>query len=205
MPGMMRPSVVSDIGKRIRHLRCHLDLTLEALAERSGVSRRMLTQVELGQANPSVATLDKVAAGLDTTFAAMIGVPSRAPATGVEVWSTEGGSWAYLLNALDLPDVSIELWKWRLEGQDSYEAAGGVDEPEFGASLIHVLDGELVMSHRGTEVIVGVGETLRSAVGPCYSYRSAAPNPVTFTRVVALPRPPTARHPQARDPGQGTR
>ena len=60
----MRPAVVEQLGVRIRATRQDQDLSVGALAELSGVSRRMLTQIELGQANPSVSILDRVAAGL---------------------------------------------------------------------------------------------------------------------------------------------
>src|SRR5699024_6539564 len=58
----MRPAVVEQLGMRIRAARQDQDLSVGALAELSGVSRRMLTQIELGQANPSVSILDRVAA-----------------------------------------------------------------------------------------------------------------------------------------------
>src|SRR5699024_3201849 len=46
----MRPAVVEQLGMRIRAARQDQDLSVGALAELSGVSRRMLTQIELGQA-----------------------------------------------------------------------------------------------------------------------------------------------------------
>ena len=55
MSGGMRPAVVERLGERIRAARQEIDLSVGALAEASEVSRRMLTQIELGQANPSVA------------------------------------------------------------------------------------------------------------------------------------------------------
>ena len=73
MSGGMRPAVVAQLGDRIRAARQQQELSVGALAELSEVSRRMLTQIELGQANPSVATLDRIAAGLGTTFAALMG------------------------------------------------------------------------------------------------------------------------------------
>src|SRR5699024_6721267 len=117
MSGGMRPAVVEQLGERIRTARQELDLSVSALAESSDVSRRMLTQIELGQANPSVAILDRIAAGLGTTFAALMGVGADAPPDGVEVWSSEVGSWAVLLDAIDTDRLSVETWKWKLVGE----------------------------------------------------------------------------------------
>ena len=125
MSGGMRPAVVERLGERIRAARQELDLSVGALAEASEVSRRMLTQIELGQANPSVAILDRIAAGLGTTFAALMGVGADAPPDGVEIWSTDHGSWAVLLDAIDDGGVSVETWKWKLVGEDVYEGAPG--------------------------------------------------------------------------------
>ena len=55
MSGGLRPAVVAQLGDRIRAARQQQELSVGALAELSEVSRRMLTQIELGQANPSVA------------------------------------------------------------------------------------------------------------------------------------------------------
>lgn len=51
-------------GKNIRRLRKEGGLSLEALAERSRVSKAMLSQVEQGKVNPTVGVLWKIAEGL---------------------------------------------------------------------------------------------------------------------------------------------
>ena len=50
-------SVARAIGGRVRQGRAGRGWTLNQLAERSGVSRRMLVSIEQGSANPSIATL----------------------------------------------------------------------------------------------------------------------------------------------------
>ena len=46
-----------QLGPRLRDQRQARGLTLEGLAQASGVSRSMLSQVERGEANPTFATL----------------------------------------------------------------------------------------------------------------------------------------------------
>ena len=186
MSGGMRPAVVEQLGARIRAARQELDHSVGALAERSDVSRRMLTQIELGQANPSVAILDRIAAGLGTTFAALVGVGSDAPPDGVEIWSTEGDSWAVLLDAIDAAGVSVETWKWKLTGEDVYRGSGG------GAAagiMIHVAEGAL-------EIVVGeevrtfeAGASGRSETVGGYEYRARDQQGVVFFSVAVMPRP----------------
>ena len=178
----VRPAVAAELGRRIRELRTGLGLTVEALAERSDVSRRMLTQVELGQANPSVATVDRIAAGLGTTLADLTGVSRHEPPHGVQVWSS-GGSWAYLLSAVETGDSSVELWRWRLvEGEPYTSDAVG---PE---TIVHVLEGVLVVTKAGAEFVVPAGESVRLPAGRGYVARAGSAEPTVFLRVVPWPK-----------------
>ncbi|MCV0404561.1 MAG: helix-turn-helix domain-containing protein, partial [Chloroflexi bacterium] len=48
------------IGERVRSSRVANDFTLDQLAQRAGVSRRMLINIEHGTANPSMAILLRI-------------------------------------------------------------------------------------------------------------------------------------------------
>ena len=52
------------VGENIKRIRKSKKLSMERTAELSGVSRSMLGQIERGEANPSVATVGKLAAAL---------------------------------------------------------------------------------------------------------------------------------------------
>lgn len=186
MSGGMRPAVVEQLGDRIRAARQEQDLSVGALAELSEVSRRMLTQIELGQANPSVATLDRVAAGLGTTFAALMGVGADDAPDGVEVWSTDGGSWAVLLDAVDTDAVSVETWKWKLLGEDVYEGGAGVPIPGI---MLHVIEGALeIVTDAGVQVIEAGGSG-RTVTAGGYRYRAREGQAAVFFSVALLSRP----------------
>ena len=51
------------MGARVRALREAMDLSLRDLAERSGVSAPMLSQVERGETSPTLAIAERIAAG----------------------------------------------------------------------------------------------------------------------------------------------
>ncbi len=63
-----------DIGLRVRALRSAKGLTLDELAERSGVSRAMLSRIERGESNPTAQLLGRVCSGLDVTLSALFAV-----------------------------------------------------------------------------------------------------------------------------------
>ena len=65
------------LGERARALRRERGLTLEALAERSGVSRAMISKLERGEKNPTLVVAAKVAEGLGVGLSQLVGVEER--------------------------------------------------------------------------------------------------------------------------------
>jgi XRE family transcriptional regulator, regulator of sulfur utilization len=60
------------VGVRIRALREAMGFSLRDLAERSGVSAPMLSQVERGETSPTLAVAEKIAAGLELTLSQLL-------------------------------------------------------------------------------------------------------------------------------------
>ncbi|WP_369827925.1 helix-turn-helix domain-containing protein [Cryobacterium sp. M96] len=56
--------LATAIGVRVKHERQQRRWTLDQLAEGTGVSRRMLVNIEQGAANPSVGTLLRISGAL---------------------------------------------------------------------------------------------------------------------------------------------
>lgn len=75
--------LTSRLASRLRHLRGGRGLTLEALAERSGVSRSMISLIERGASSPTANVLDKLAAGLGVTLASLFSEEERVEAAPV--------------------------------------------------------------------------------------------------------------------------
>ena len=65
-------SITRAIGGRVRQGRSSRGWTLDQLAERSGVSRRMLVSIEQGSANPSIATLLLISDALGIGLPALV-------------------------------------------------------------------------------------------------------------------------------------
>jgi transcriptional regulator with XRE-family HTH domain len=59
-------------GTRIRSLREAMDLSLRDLAERSGVSAPMLSQVERGETSPTLAIAERIADGLELSLSQLL-------------------------------------------------------------------------------------------------------------------------------------
>lgn len=65
-------STIQNIGEKIRMLRLQKGLSQEQLALHAGLNTSYLGQVERGEKNPTIKTLDKIACGLDTLIENLI-------------------------------------------------------------------------------------------------------------------------------------
>src|ERR671916_176805 len=59
-------------GTRVRQLRDAMDLSLRDLAERTGVSAPMLSQVERGETSPTLAVAERIATGLELSLSQLL-------------------------------------------------------------------------------------------------------------------------------------
>jgi len=67
----MTDDINSRIAARVRELRAELGLSLDALAQKSEVSRSMLSLIERGESSPTAVVLEKVATGLGVALASL--------------------------------------------------------------------------------------------------------------------------------------
>ncbi len=70
-PSITAPDPVG-VGLRVRALREAMDLSLRDLAERTGVSAPMLSQVERGETSPTLAVATKIASGLELSLSQLL-------------------------------------------------------------------------------------------------------------------------------------
>jgi transcriptional regulator with XRE-family HTH domain len=70
------PAIHDRIAQRVHRLRIDQDLSLDALATRSGVSRSMISLIERGESSPTAVVLEKLATGLRVTLASLFEAPT---------------------------------------------------------------------------------------------------------------------------------
>lgn len=75
----VKPNVNQQIATHVRQLRAARAMSLEALAERSGVSRSMISLIERGESSPTAVLLEKLAAGLNVSLASLFDAPRADP------------------------------------------------------------------------------------------------------------------------------
>jgi len=149
----------------IRQRRQELGFSQQALADRAELSRRMLTLIEAGDGNASLATLDRLAAALNLTFARLTQADDTGePDKPVDLWQgKDKRSKARLLESCPARQ-EVELWSWSLAPGERYDA-----EPDPAG--MH----ELVTVISGTLDLIVAGKTQRLARGQSTGFASSQP------------------------------
>src|SRR6266849_3902766 len=113
-----RPSSGLDmagLGARLRMERLRRRLSLHDLEARTGVSRSMLSEVERGSKVPTVLVLDRIATGLDTSIARLLGEERATRVVvlrrGEHDTAYDSSGWERRILSPVLPGVEFELMR----------------------------------------------------------------------------------------------
>lgn len=176
--------VTAALAHTLRAARAERGWSLDELAARAGVSRRLLVQIEQGQTNPTIASLLAVSDALGLGLPRLLEVPDdpalqvmpagRAPT----VWHGSGGGHAELLAGTPPPDI-VEVWDWRLGPGDRY--GNGPHSPGT-REVLHVLSGAVRVEVGDESAVLTAGDTASFAGTRPHSYSWA-----TADGAVALP------------------
>ena len=184
-------AVNEQIGARVRQHRTAHGWTLDDLADRSGVSRRMLITIEHGEANPSIATLLRISDALGVGLPVLVDVERphtltvTAAGTAPVLWRGPRGGRALLVAGTEPPDV-VELWDWTLQPGEAHATeahSAGTRE------LLLVLDGEVDLRVGDRTERLGVGDSVTFAgdVPHGYATPAEAAAPARFALTVFQP------------------
>jgi len=168
------------IAERVRELRAARGLTLEGLAERSGVSRSMISLIERGESSPTAVLLERLATGLDVPLASLFDAPSagggpvarradqprwRDPASGyvrrnvspggfptpIQIVEVEFPRGARVAFDTGLRDVHVHQQVWVLEGAIEVTVGDDRHALEKGDCLAFVLDRPVTFHNRSSK------------------------------------------------------
>ena len=157
------------IGVRVRGQRLNRNWTLDQLSDASGVSRRMLINIEQGAANPSLSTLLKLSEALGVGLPSLVEPPSpRVKLTpegaGTVLWQGEHGGRGVLVAHTESPGV-VELWEWTLKPGESHSSEAHTPGTR-----------ELLQVHAGTLMVEVGGEPHTAKAGDSLSFPGDVPH-----------------------------
>ena len=179
------------IGERVRQHRTGRGWTLDELADRSGVSRRMLINIEHGEGNPSIATLLRLSNALGVGLPVLVDVerPSALTVTPAGqapvLWRGPHGGRGLLVAGTAPPDV-VELWDWTLQPGEAHSTeahSAGTRE------LLLVLEGQVDLRVGDRTDRLGTGDSAAFAGDVAHGYAAPADaaTPARFALTVFQP------------------
>ena len=130
-------SINTVIAKNLNRLRNERNLSLGQLAELSGVSKVMLSQIEKGDSNPTVNTIWKIASGLNVPYTAILEQPQNETFIVSKTDNKDYRLYCYYPNT---PTRNFELFQMELEEGHSYTSVG---HSEKSQEYIMIIEGQL--------------------------------------------------------------
>lgn len=154
--------LVAPIGPRVRALREAMDLSLRDLAERSGVSAPMLSQVERGETSPTLNVATKIARGLELRLSQLLRLDEEGAVSIVRAGERRQGHGGrgHRIEILTppMPGQRAEVSRHRLAAGARTGAAGDPPMHEPGSREIAVLESgsvRLVVEDLGYDLRAG--------------------------------------------------
>jgi len=163
--------VQSIISKNVRLLRDQKKLSLEKMAELTGVSKTMIGQIERGESSPTLTTIWKIANGLKVSFTSLINNPQ--PDTKVilrkdiQALSEDNGKYKVYPSFPFQDDRHFEMYTVEIETEGKLSSEG---HKEGAEEFITVFEGELTVEVNNCQYTLNSGDSIRFKADRSHSY-----------------------------------
>ncbi|WP_436859426.1 helix-turn-helix domain-containing protein [Citrobacter tructae] len=170
------------LASTLKTLRKQRGWSLSRLSEATGVSKAMLGQIERNESSPTVATLWKIATGLNVPFSTFI-----APPESEQLPTFDPQQQAMVVTPLFPWDPEL-----RFDHFSILLAPGALSEstPHETGVIEHVIaiHGELEMRIDGQWRVLHAGDGVRFAGDQPHAYRNSSAQTVHFHSLIHYPR-----------------
>jgi len=183
-----------DVGRKIKILRAEKKLTLEQLANMSGVSKSMLSQIERGRTNPTLAILWTLTQSLGIDISDLLNTPQSETDKNTriahikahetpEIQSADGKCTLKILGPIDL----VTKTEW----YDMTMTLGGLLKSDGHAEgtkeHLTLLEGELSVRNGTEEILLCAGDTARYDADIPHYIENKGKKPARALMVVLAP------------------
>jgi transcriptional regulator with XRE-family HTH domain len=174
------------VGTNLHRHRVRRGLSLDRLSRLSGVSRAMLSQIELGRSTPTINVLWRISKALELPFSALI---AARPSPGARVLRQSG---AKVLSSHDGTFTSRALFPFdesrRTEFYELRLTPGGREpadpHPPGTVENLVIASGRVVVEVNGTPNELSTGDTILFQADVPHSYSNPGPSPAVMYLVM---------------------
>lgn len=173
-----------NIARNLKKMRLIRGLSLDNVAEQTGVSKSILAQIERGEANPTIGTIERIISGL------RISITELTEDTSVVSRIIEGSTLEPLKKAEGAYSVynyfpfeetrSFEIYKIHISPGKEYRTGGhGISTEEY----IMLYEGELLITENEETIRLREGDGLRLSTEQEHTYVNVGPGEASFILV----------------------
>lgn len=177
------------VGSRIKALREANGFSLRELAERTGVSATMLSQVERGATSPTLAVARKIAGGLDLTLSQLLRLdeePHVVISRAADHRRYQRGGHRVEGFTPPLPGLRTDVSAHELEPESGTGGAGDSPMHEPGSQeTAVVLEGELVLVLDQVRYLLGAGDSVTFDADLPHHFENESDTVTRFVAVIA--------------------
>ena len=178
-----------QFGERVRALREAMGLSLRDLAERSGVSAPMLSQVERQETSPTIAVAAKIAAGLELTLSQLLRLDEAQHVVVIRARERRAARRdGHRVEELTppLPGQRADVSSHTLEPGAATGGAGDPPMHEPGSrETAVVLEGSLTLFVDGTRHELAAGDSVTFDADLPHHFENEGDEPTRFLAVIA--------------------
>jgi len=164
-------NINSILAQNLKQLREQRKLSLDKVAEMSGISKTMLGQIERGESNPSIGTVWKIANGLKISFTALIHEPKSdtTVVTGndIQVLMEDEGRVRIYPHFPFEEGRRFEIYMMEMDPQSALNAEPHIEGTE---EFITVFEGEVTIRVGMEEYTLNQGESIRFRADKPHAY-----------------------------------
>lgn len=173
------------IANNLAQMRKMRGLSLDKVAELTGVSKAMLGQIENGKSNPTVTTLWKIANGLQVSFSTFLKEPDKPQIEKINinqlnpVIDNDGDYLVYSIFPFH-PDKKFEVFTVDLKPGISHRS-----EHHLGDEYVLIQRGTLTLDIQGERFELNSDETIKFSANSEHSYINSSEELVRFYTIIS--------------------
>lgn len=175
------------IASNLAEIRKKRGLSLDNVAELTGVSKAMLGQIENGKSNPTVTTLWKIANGLHVSFSAFLKENEKPQIEKINInqlgpmIDNNGNFLVYSIFPFN-PEKKFEIFTVELKPGFSHTS-----EKHIGEEYVLIQRGVLTLEVQGEKQVLNPDEAIKFNANTEHIYINASDELVRFYNIIFYP------------------
>jgi transcriptional regulator with XRE-family HTH domain len=175
------------VGRNLKRMRDGLGLSLDKIAEMTGVSKSMLGQIERGETSPTITTLWKIANGLKVSFTSLTKeeVPPVSLVYEQEITPMKADEGRYSLYPMFpfYPDRRFEIYSVKLEPGCIFHAEGHLKGEEY----VIVFHGQLNLTVNDQTYQITKGNGMKFVADAPHTYHNPGDTLTEVSMIIYYP------------------